>query len=154
VESASVVLPLRFSFQPFKVSRHWPKNVVAPSLRHHGSAKSLPTRQQLILSSSYGRVVCTHALHANYPMHLSSLKLAILTSCHVPFHAASHVACLRIDGPFARTGPGTWGWDRRMFQELFGLFTNSATVDNVVERLGQVRALPSCPPPPHWSSTL
>ena len=76
------------------------------------------------------------------------LKLAILTSCHVPFHAASHVACLRIDGPFAQTGPGTWGWDRRMFQELFGLFTNSATVDNVVERLGQVRALPSCPPPP------
>jgi len=47
-----------------------------------------------------------------------------------------------------QTGPGTWGWDRRMFQELFGMFTNAATVDSVVECLGKVRA------PPHQTFSL
>jgi hypothetical protein len=38
-------------------------------------------------------------------------------------------------------GDGISCWDRREFQQLFGMFSNASTVDQVVEHLGQVRTM-------------
>jgi hypothetical protein len=51
----------------------------------------------------------------------------------------------RLDGAFMHnpTGDGITCWERREFQQLFGMFSNASTVDQVVEHLGQVRNLQS-----------
>jgi hypothetical protein len=57
-------------------------------------------------------------------------------------HQDSYTIETRIDGAFMRNtiGDGITVWSRREFQQLFGLFSNSSTVDRVVEQLGQVCA--------------
>ena len=57
----------------------------------------------------------------------------------------------RLDGEFMknRGQDGIVVWDRREFQQLFGMFSNAATVDQVVKHMGEV-----CTPPPSSQPSL
>jgi hypothetical protein len=68
---------------------------------------------------------------------------ALETQCKPCCFMQSLTHTCRLDGAFMHNpkGDGITCWERREFQQLFGMFSNASTVDQVVEHLGQVRNL-------------
>jgi hypothetical protein len=95
----------------------------------------MPKRQQFFLSTVHGHLVrflvLTDDSRDSAAHSKELLAFLILFLC-------------RLDGEFMknRGQDGIVVWDRREFQQLFGMFSNAATVDQVVKHMGEVCTLP------------
>jgi hypothetical protein len=122
------------------VSVHY--NEQLPSSVNYCCASGMPKRQQFFLSTVHGHLVRFLVLSDDFCDSASHSKglfvFLILFLC-------------RLDGEFMknRGQDGIVVWDRREFQQLFGMFSNAATVDQVVKHMGEV-----CIPSPSSQRSL